>query len=49
MRCRGDLWSPVYDYDKLLFNGIICISRIMRYIGFVILHYAQNDRILKHA
>ncbi len=30
MRCRGDLWSPVYDYCKLLFNDIIRISKFMR-------------------
>ena len=23
MGYRGDLWSPVYDYCKLLFNGIM--------------------------
>ncbi len=30
MRCRGDLWSPVYDYCKLLFNGIIRVSSFIR-------------------
>lgn len=29
MSYRGDLWSPVYDYCKLLFNGIVSISRII--------------------
>ena len=29
MGYRGDLWPPVYDYCKLLFNGIVSISRII--------------------
>lgn len=33
MGCRGDLWSPVYDYNKLPFNGIIRISGLMRNIN----------------
>ncbi|CCQ93816.1 conserved hypothetical protein [[Clostridium] ultunense Esp] len=43
MRCRGDLWSPVYDYCKLLFNGIIRISRIM----FIKLINKYNESLIR--
>ncbi|GFN37142.1 hypothetical protein TXYLGN1_29290 [Tepidimicrobium xylanilyticum] len=36
MGCRGDLWSPVYDYNKLLLNDIMYIGSIKCDIGIIL-------------